>query len=442
MLTEQQNQILTRVGPGTPMGTLMRRYWTPALLSWEVAEPDSPPVELRLLGEDLIAFRQTDGRVGLVDAYCAHRRASLFWGRNEENGIRCVYHGWKFDLEGRCTDMPSEPESSNFKDRVRIPAYPTYEAGGVVWAYLGPAEKQPAPPHFGWTQAPPERRALSKVWQECNWLQCLEGGIDTVHVNFLHGGRPPGQRYDERDARGRANNVSRAASIEVVPTDYGYAYAGIRDMGAEGTNHVRLYHWVMPWSQIRQTGAGPYYSGHLWVPMDDANTMVYNWDYLPAGREDASGNRPPRTDKPWFRDARIEMGTGNAFGTEVDVANGFRPISNRRNRYNIDRQVQKTRTFTGIPGVNVQDRAVQESMGTIADRELERLGTTDRAIISARRLLLQAVEAVQAGREPPGVAPSYYGLRPGEAIVPKGEPWLPAFHELLTGPQPMPVSPG
>jgi phenylpropionate dioxygenase-like ring-hydroxylating dioxygenase large terminal subunit len=371
--------------------------------------------------------------VGLVSAYCAHRRASLFWGRNEENGLRCVYHGWKFDVVGRCVDMPSEPVASNFKDRVQIPAYPTTEAGGVVWAYMGPLALKPPPPLFPWTQAPPERRAMSKVWQECNWLQALEGGIDTVHVNFLHGGRPPGKRYDESDARGRANNFSTAATIEIVPTDYGYVYAGIRDMGAEGTNHVRLYHWVMPWNQIRQTGAGPYFSGHMWVPMDDHNTMVYNWDYLPAGREDTRGDRPAMDANaaPWFRDARLEMGTGNGFGTEVDAENGFRPVQNRSNRYKIDRAVQKTQTYTGIPGINVQDRAVQESMGRIAERSLERLGTTDRAIIAARRELLRGIADVEAGRTPPGVAATYYNLRPGEIILPKDANWFEAAQPML-----------
>src|SRR3712207_63193 len=185
------------------MGEVFRRFWLPIALASELPTPDCAPVRLRILSEDLIAFRDSEGRVGLLDRYCPHRGASLFFGRNEENGLRCVYHGWKFDVNGACVDMPSEPAASNFKDRVRIPAYPTYEAGGVVWAYMGSPEHKPPLPLFPWTQAPPERRALSKVWQESNWLQALEGGIDTVHVNFLHGGRPPGKRYDERDARGR-----------------------------------------------------------------------------------------------------------------------------------------------------------------------------------------------------------------------------------------------
>ncbi len=450
MLTSEQNEKLTRVGPGTPMGDVMRRYWIPALLSWELAEPDCPPIEVRLLGEELVAFRDTDGTVGLVSAFCAHRRVSLFWGRNEEHGLRCVYHGWKFDAAGQCVDMPSEPAESNFKDRVRIPAYPTYEAGGVVWAYMGPAEKQPAPPLFEWTQVPPEQRALSKVWEECNWLQALEGGIDTSHSNFLHGGRPPGKRYDDNDPRGRANNYSTAPTLEVVPTDYGYSYAGIRDMGPDGTNHVRGYHLVMPWTQIRSTGKN-HIAGHMWVPIDDYNTMVYNWHYVyepenavgmqalrGEGRE---GSIPANANPLWYRDAKMPVGGGNEFGTDIDVDNDFRSVRNIANKYLIDRHVQKTQTYTGITGINTQDRAVQESMGRIADRSLERLGTTDRAIIAARRFLLQAVEAVARGEDPPGVAPTYYKLRAIEKVLPKDANWFEAMKgELFQLPESEPMA--
>ena len=452
MLTTEQNEKLTRVGPGTQMGNLMRRYWVPALLSWELPAPDCPPAEVRLLGEDLIAFRATDGSVGLVSAYCAHRRVSLFWGRNEENGIRCVYHGWKFDITGACVDMPSEPAASNFADKVRIPAYPTYEAGGVIWAYLGPAEKRPAPPLFEWTQVPAEQRALSKVWQECNWLQAMEGGIDTVHSNFLHGGRPPGLRYDERDARGRANNFSTAPTLEVVPTDYGYSYAGIRDMGPEGTNHVRGYHLVLPWMQIRSTGPGRI-AGHMWVPIDDYNSMIYNWHYVydteiaarTRSRRGEEGTAfPSGADPLWYRDAKLPVGTGNDFGIDVDPDNDFRSVRNRANKYMIDREVQKTQTYTGITGINTQDRAVQESMGRIADRSLERLGTTDRAIIAARRFLLQALDAVEQGDDPPGVAPTYYKLRAIEKVLPKEAHWFEAMKaELYQLPEsPVAATPG
>jgi phenylpropionate dioxygenase-like ring-hydroxylating dioxygenase large terminal subunit len=440
------------------MGDTMRRFWVPALLSWELPEADCPPVTIKLLGEELVAFRQTDGKVGIVGARCAHRRAHLFWGRNEENGIRCVYHGWKFDCEGHCVDMPSEPEESNFKDKVRIPAYPAVEAGGVVWAYMGPPEKKPAPPHFEWTQVPATHRAMSKVVQESNWLQALEGGIDSSHTNFLHGGKPPGQKFDDETAGGRARNMSLAPVIEVVPTDYGYTYAGIRTMGDEG-DYVRGYHWIMPWYQLRPGGTTGT-SGHMWVPMDDEYTMVYNMHYTfpyaparerdsdPQGRlatpdggsvridpaEDTLVGTPPKEDERpiWYRDANEAVGGGNSFVKDVDPTN-FRSVRNADNRYAIDRELQRTTTYTGIEGTNTQDRAIQESMGAIADRTLERLGTTDRAIINARRTLLKAVKTVQDGGEPPGVAPTYYKLRSVETVLPKGVNWFEAMKGWLFG---------
>jgi phenylpropionate dioxygenase-like ring-hydroxylating dioxygenase large terminal subunit len=404
------------------MGNLMRRYWVPALLSWELPEPDCPPLEVRLLGEDLVAFRQTDGQVGMVSAFCAHRRASLFWGRNEECGLRCVYHGWKFDLNGQCVDMPSEPEASNFKDKVRIPAYPTVEAGGVIWTYMGPPEKQPPPPLFEWTQVPDSHRGITKVRQECNWLQALEGGIDTVHALFLHQGRPPGKAYDTSTARGRAGNISRASRVEVVPTEHGYTYAGIRTLGDEGY-HVRAYHWVMPWNQLRgyspELGVmkKPVVKGHMWVPADDHTTTVFNWTYT-YGSE------------PLDEAERTLAGEGNEFGVDIDRET-FRSYRNRENRYLIDREVQRTQTYSGIVGTNTQDRAIQESMGTIADRSLERLGTTDRAIIMARQQLLQAVKTVAAGGDPLAMGESFYRLRAVERILQSPEHWFDDLKPLL-----------
>ena len=184
MLSKERNERLTRVGPGTPMGTTLRRYWIPVVLSWEVPEPDCPPTRVRILSEDLIAFRTTDGKVGLMDEYCPHRQASLWLGRNEDNGIRCVYHGWKFDISGQCVEQMNEPKP--FCANIKTTAYPTYEAAGIVWAYMGPKEKQPAPPDFDWAQVPATHRLVSKVAQSCNWLQALEGGIDTSHFTILH----------------------------------------------------------------------------------------------------------------------------------------------------------------------------------------------------------------------------------------------------------------
>src|SRR2546421_2993690 len=186
MLSREDNELLTRVDRGTPMGTTMRRYWIPALLAWELPAPDCPPVRVKLLGEELVAFRDTQDRIGLIDDYCPHRRTSLFFGRNEECGLRCVYHGWKFDVGGRCVDMMNEPEHLNFKEKISVTSYPTVESGGVIWAYLGPPELRPPLPTFAWAQAPATHRHVSKVIQETNWLQGLEGGVDTSHAPILH----------------------------------------------------------------------------------------------------------------------------------------------------------------------------------------------------------------------------------------------------------------
>jgi phthalate 4,5-dioxygenase len=198
MLRTEDNEYVTRVGPGTPMGNLMRQYWVPAMLSSELPRPDCPPVRVLLLGEKLIGFRDSDGRVGLLGNYCPHRGASLFFARNEECGLRCVYHGWKFDVEGRCTDMPSEPPDSNFKNKIRATAYPCAERGGIVWTYMGPRETPPPLPDLEAAQLPVKQTTAIAYQRNCNWLQGLEGDIDTAHIGFLHFGAdsaddaPPG----------------------------------------------------------------------------------------------------------------------------------------------------------------------------------------------------------------------------------------------------------
>ena len=410
MLVREDNERVTRVDRGTPMGETMRRYWIPALLAWELPEPDCPPVRVKLLGEELVAFRDTRGRIGLLDEHCPHRLASLFLGRNEECGLRCVYHGWKFDVEGRCVDMMNEPEELGFAHKIHTTAYPTVEAGGVIWAYLGPADRRPPVPHFAWTQVPRTHLHVSKVIQESNWLQGVEGGIDTSHVPILHrtmshGSALPGFKPSDPFVRGKA------PSLELDVTDYGYRYAGLRPLD-DGEMHVRAYHFILPFHQIRpgRTGAGQSYTavaGHCWVPMDDENTMVYNWEYS--------------TTEPLTDEDRLERRLGNG-PLDVDQAT-FRARRNRGNNYLMDRRVQKTETFTGIEGVNQQDRAVQESMGAIVDRSKEHLGPADRAVIQARRLLLQAIKTVEAGGTPPGIAPTYYTLRPAEAVVPRDSDW-------------------
>jgi phenylpropionate dioxygenase-like ring-hydroxylating dioxygenase large terminal subunit len=310
--------------------------------------------------------------------------------------------------------MMNEPEELNFKNKVRTNAYPTVEVGGIIWTYMGPPELQPPPPKFAWTQVPETHRHVSKVIQECNWLQGLEGGIDTSHAPILHrlittNSHRPGIKLTSPFVRGKA------PTLAVDLTDYGYQYAGIRPLG-ETEMHIRAYHFIMPFHQIRPSlteRGNPSVAGHIWVPMDDHNTMVYNWEYS-------------LTDEPMNEVDRLEGRLGNG-PLDVDQTT-FRSKKNRENNYLLDRQVQKTENFTGIDGVNTQDRAVQESMGHIVDRSKEHLGPADKAIIQARRLLLDAVKTVQEGGTPRGVNATYYTLRAAEGVLPREADW----HDLLT----------
>ena len=422
MMTREEQDRLVRVGPGTPAGNLFRRYWVPALLAAEVQEPDGAPVRVRLLGEDLIAFRDTNGKVGLVEAYCPHRRAPMFYGRNEECGLRCVYHGWKFDVNGDCVDLPTEPPSSKMKDHIKIKAYPTSERGGIVWAYMGPADKRPPEPDFDWTRAPATHRAVSKSYQANNYLQSLEGAVDTAHVGFLHNNR-----------MGDKNNLfSRdgAPRIDVHETDYGYIYTATRNYDTE-REFVRAYHYMMPSQQMRpnitNTGLAtsakvPRYDGHIWVPIDDEQTYVYNWM---AGCDHNSPIDAEYAEK-------LEEAYGR--GRHEYVPGTFHMKANASNDYFIDRQVQKTVSFTGVRGINTQDMVVQEGMGPIVDRSRENVGSSDKAILAMRKLLANAVRAVEQDGDPPGTDPkTYRTARPYDGLVGKGGDWRAVFGDQLRG---------
>ncbi|MDA0240575.1 MAG: Rieske 2Fe-2S domain-containing protein [Proteobacteria bacterium] len=418
MLRHDDNERLVRVGPGTPAGELFRRYWQPALLASEVAETDGAPVRVRLLSEDLIAFRDSEGRVGLVDAYCPHRRAPMFYGRNEECGLRCVYHGWKFDVDGNCTDLPSEPADSPMKAKASIKSYPTFEKGGVIWAYLGPAEQKPPVPDYEWTRAPQTHRHVSKTYEACNYLQGLEGGLDTSHSSYLH----RNQMQDPTMLRTRDG----APKITVNETDYGYNYVSDRNLGDDG-HYVRVYHYIMPFQQMRANttrGSGgranvPKMDGHLWVPIDDYQTNVYNWM---CGYDESAVLTEEFI-------AAAEKGAGR--GVDELIPGTFQLKRNPSNDYLIDREVQKDQTFTGITGVNTQDFALQEGMGyrpemggAICDRSEEYLGTSDRAIITMRKLMLEAIKTAENGGALPGLDPDSHGkVRPHDTIVPKGAKW-------------------
>ena len=405
MLSARDNQTITSTNAGTPLGEAFRRYWMPALLSEELPEPDGAPVRVGLLGEQLIAFRDTSGRVGIVANACPHRGASMFFGRNEENGLRCVYHGWKFDADGACVDMPNEPAESNFKHKIRLTAYPTHEGGGLVWAYMGPAEKQPPLPDFEWLRLPEGHRTMTKTLEDCNYLQGIEGGIDSSHTSFLHRMMSPDNKvFGANSMRAR----STAPKLEVVTTPWGYTYASLRGLPAEHKTYVRVYQFVMPFYQVRafegfETGR-PTVMGHMWVPVTDETHWVYNFMY--------------RTDGSRLTDYEI-LHEGADFGRdESDLIPGtFRLKANRSNDYLIDRAAQKSVNYTGIMGINTQDMAIQESMGPVYDRSKEHLGTADTAIIAARRLLLQAAADVAEGRDPQGAFCEHID-RSAEAVIP------------------------
>ena len=379
MLTAANNEMLTRVGPGTPMGNLMREYWTPACLSSEL-KADGEPMRLMLLGEQLIAFRDTDGRVGIMEHRCPHRCASLFFGRNEECGIRCVYHGWKFDIEGKCVDMPSEPEGSNFMNKVRIAAYPCEEHGGVVWTYMGPAAKKPEFPGLEWAHLPEPQRYVTRHIQECNWLQAVEGGFDTSHLAFLH--------------TGTVDPVKPPQYYEVIPTDFGFICGSGRD-APEGGINWSANAMAMPFHKIISTSP---MGAHVWAPIDDETTMNWSVDYNPA--------RPLQADE-------MEKSYNHNYIHTENIPGSDRAKANKDNDYLIDRAWQASgKSFTGIYGVGVQDCGIQESMGPIADRTIEHLGVSDTAIIKLRKFLLDTLADVDAGKTPPGLEAEAAYVRP------------------------------
>lgn len=415
MLTAEQNEKLVRVGPGTPAGTLFRRYWQPAVLSSEVPDRDGPPVRVRLLGEDLLAFRDSEGVVGLVDAYCPHRRAPFYFGRNEECGIRCAYHGWKFDRRGECVDMPTEPGNEIMREKTRIVAYPTCEKGGVIWAYMGPADSRPPEPDYEWLRVPHDFLHVSKTFEECNYLQALEGGLDTAHSSYAHNNN----MASKTDPR----LLDRSPRLDVHPTDYGYYYVSTRQLGG-GDTYVRVYHYVMPFQQMRggihefsgKRRAAPSLDGHIWVPIDDETTYVYNWHHC----YDAS--------EPMTEEHRVKTEVFYGRGPDDMIPGTFKLKKNMRNDYMIDRDLQRRQVYTGIVGINTQDFALQEGMGPIVDRTKEHLGATDRAIITMRSMLLRAIDTVADGGAAPGVTPESHGrVRAYDDFVKAGADWRDIF---------------
>jgi phthalate 4,5-dioxygenase len=422
MLSKEDNEILTRVGPGTPMGKLLRRYWMPALLSNEVPEPDCPPVRVRILGEDLVAFRDSEGNVGLFQQACPHRGASLFFGRNEEAGLRCVYHGWKFEVTGACVDMPSEPVESNFKTKARAGAYPTHESGGIVWTYMGPPEKMTGFRDFIGHNLDQDQWRASKTISDCNWVQGLEGNLDTAHISFLH--RTLADFHleaDETDRPGYPSDITttvirgrdQAPRLEVEDTWYGFRYAGVRTTPA-GYTHVRVTDFILPFMSYIST-----------VPVGGDNCLMM----VPI--DDHSFFRISFATKPAMVAPGLQGLSASAQGARAGQPRSGPPPSpfperqSLKNDYFIDREAQRNVSFTGIRGIPQQDMAVTESMGPIYDRTSEHLGSTDAAVIRMRRMLIKAAKDLEAGIEPPAVDPAlpFERIRSAEKILEPGEDW-------------------
>ena len=427
MLSHEDNELLARVGPGTMMGDVFRQYWLPLLLSSELPERDGAPLRVRALGEDLVAFRDSDGQVGLLAANCPHRGASLFFGRNEECGLRCVYHGWKFDVSGRCVDMPNEPPESNFKDKIHQRGYPCRERNGLIWTYLGPLSDPPDLPALEWNLVPESQRYISKRYESCNWAQALEGGIDSSHSGFLHARLK--DDYDAGHRTGmRAKDLDKHPRFEVVDTTYGELIAARRTVDDENY-YWRITQFLMPaYTMLPPYGAEPM-SSHFWLPIDDYTTMAWTitWHPLHALTDEELA----RMREGWGLHVGLDM---LQQGDPARPGSEWKPIACEENDYLLDREKEKDEVFSGLPWIAIQDQALQESMGAIYDRTREHLGVSDTGIIQVRRRWLQAARELRLrGVTPPGaLAPESYHVRAAAVILPREAVWVEAAAENLS----------
>ncbi|MCW2957099.1 MAG: MarR family transcriptional regulator [Thermoleophilia bacterium] len=386
-ITAEENGLLTEIEGDAPMGRMMRQHWVPALLSEQVAEPDGPPVRVRLFGENLVAFRDSEGRVGLLDELCPHRRASLFFGRNEECGLRCLYHGWKIDVAGNVVDAPSEPRQGVIRG-VHHLAYPTVESGGFVWAYMNGSENAPefVPPP--WAEAG-DNVAIARISENCNWAQALEGAIDSAHTSSLHsslikpGGDKSGSTALEGALAARIERPSadKAPRIEVEETDFGFRYVAIRKplRDPETTQYLRITSYIAPFVVVLPPQVN-FRTAQVFVPVDNTHSMFHfvAWsDQITLDQDQ------------WRAEHFARIGP--------DLDENFVKKRTLANNYLQDRSRMKAGHFTGIDGAPNEDMAMQESMGPIVDRTKENLSASDIAIARFRRIMLAAVRDWQGG---------------------------------------------
>jgi phthalate 4,5-dioxygenase len=390
---------LVRTGPGTRMGALLRRYWVPVLLSSEIAEPDCAPVRVKILGERLLAFRDSNGTPGLIDEFCAHRGVSLFLGRNEEGGIRCSYHGWKYDVSGQCVELPSAPQLAQ---KMQLTSYPCIERGDIVWAYMGPPDKRPDAPELEWALLPQSQRYVTKRYQETGYLQAMEGGIDTTHASWVHRFELDSDPMHKKAVANKYIRADRNAIFDVEPSANGLTIFGRRN-GEPDSYYWRVTQWIFPWFTLIPPFGPHALGGHIWVPIDDETCWAWSINFLP--------------DRPLPEDELTAMKDGQ--GIHVKYLPGtFRPMANPTNDWMIDREAQRNKTsFSGVAGFSIQDASLQESMGPIQDYSREHLVATDKPIAMTRRSLYQAAVNLEAGIEPPALTGSSQRVRAAGVLL-------------------------
>lgn len=390
-LTREQNELLTRTGPGAPMGDLFRRYWIPACLSERLPRPDCDPIRLPLLGERLVAFRDSSGRVGLLDEACPHRQTSLALARNEDCGLRCIYHGWKIDISGNVLETPPEPPNSAFARSIQHTAYPTREAGGLVWTYMGPPEYMPTFPDFEWMGLPIENIWPHHFRQQCNYLQGLDGDVDAAHAAYLHSSDDELQRQQGGPVAYRFLGGPRPG-ISVGRASWGLKILMAWEQHQDPASRV---YWVTPFvpPMYRLFRLGdPNYDGglfHAWVPIDDENHWVYSVLFNKLGPIDDKMKR------------LLDDSQGYTWS---DPENEYRAREWTGDGYRQDREaMRRGESFSGISKVQMQDLAIQHSMGPIADRSKENLATEDYGVREVRKYLLDAVSKVREGGPAPAI---------------------------------------
>ena len=378
------NFMLTQTASDTPVGRLFRHFWLPALLSSELPRPDCPPVRVRILGENLVAFRDSDNRVGLLDAHCPHRRAELYYGRNEQGGLRCIYHGWKFDVNGKCVDIPTEEDGCELAKSRPVAAYPVIERGGVVWVWMGPPEHQPPPPEFDFCTLPASHVYVSKCLMKCNYLQALEGSIDYSHISFLHKEAAGGADVFGIGDMIRFANDDGRPTIFTTPTAYGMWIAARRNAG-DHAYFWRIARWLIPAFVVVPTEPGNVCRANAFIPIDDENCWWYRIRF--------------HQDRP-LTEAEILGYREGSFDYAELVPGTYMPRGSRENDYLQSRAKQRDGSFTGIPSAQLQDLAIQESQGRIHDRSLEKLVKSDFPLVQCRRTLLRLAGELGEGTIP------------------------------------------